>query len=130
MARTEGLRKLDHFVQYHKPVAVKLDGLTVDQYGGSKITAVWFRRRSGLTVACLGHLWDHMTPPPADSEDFLSRCDTGRYGPDCMARWDGTRYWGSQEPGRMALDLAVLEPMLTNFPDVPPGYDGWWTFHV
>lgn len=28
----------------------------------------------------------------------------------------------------MERHLAVLEPMLANYPTTPPGYDGWWTY--
>lgn len=128
--RTEGLRKLDKFMISHKPVAVDPEGLVLSSVGTARLKAVWFRRRNGVTVACLGTLWDHQDPAPETFEEFLKRCDTGRYGPDCEGRWDGTNYWGSQRPETMREHLAILVPMLVNYPEVPPGYDGWWTFHV
>ena len=93
------------------------------------VDAVWFRRRRGVLVACIGQLWDWCHDnPPATARDFLDRCTTGRYGADCLGRWDGTGYWGSELPGEQDRHLTVLRPMLANFPAIPPGYDGWWHF--
>lgn len=131
MSRDAGMRRLEKFAISHKPIALKRNGLTAYESSNTVwLDAVWFRRRNGVTVACLGHLWDHMDQVPADFEEFARRCTTGRYGPDCMARWDGIHYWGSQQPGKMYADLELLRPMLENYPEVPDGYDGWWTFHV
>lgn len=47
---------------------------------------------------------------------------------DCHGRWDGDRYWGAQEPEVMEHHLALLGPMLADYPTIPAGYDGWWTY--
>ncbi|MCY0960829.1 hypothetical protein [Streptomyces sp. H27-H5] len=121
------------FLISRKPYAIDLDSLTVAEPGprGSVwagVSAVWFRRRRGVTVACTGTLRDLQDTTPADVHAFLAAHTDGRYGGTAHGRWDGERYWGAQEPFQMALDLTVLEPMLAAYPDVPPGYDGWWTF--
>jgi hypothetical protein len=95
--------------------------------------AVWYRRKDGITRACLGTvgLWSHYLPAPLDLNDphsILSADLDGRYGGDYHARWDGENYWGSQKPFEQNLHLTVLEPMLVNFPAAPDGYDGWWRF--
>lgn len=97
------------------------------------IDAVWYRRKDGETRACLGtlHLWSHSLREPVDVTDpiaVLSADLDGRYGGDCMGRWDGTRYWGAQEPAVMEQHLAVLQPMLANYPACPDGYSHWWRF--
>lgn len=93
------------------------------------INAVWFRRRSGVTAACIGYLWDIRTTEPANSLTFLEGLTDGRYGGTTLGRWDGEGYWGSEvtleEQNR---HLEVLRPMLENYPEIPAGYDGWWRF--
>lgn len=132
----------DRFLISQKPFAVDLSTVTGEQQPrGDRDTynfsgtanALWFRRKDGVTRACLGHLdlWSHFLSAPLDLDDahaVLSADLDGRYGGTCHARWDGTRYWGAQEPHVQALHLTVLEPMLANYPNLPPGYDGWWRF--
>lgn len=130
----------DRFLISRRSFAVGLATLTGDQhprgdrfaYSGT-VNALWFRRQSGVTRACLGTLglWSFFLREPIDLGDprnVLSADLDGRYGGDCHARWDGARYWGAQEPHQQALHLTVLEPMLANYPDIPEGYDGWWNF--
>jgi hypothetical protein len=93
------------------------------------IDAVWFRRRKGRTVACIGQLWDFQTGQPASAEEFLARLTDGRSGGRCHARWNGTGYWGDDEHYQQRdAHLAILQPMLANYPHIPAGYDGWWRF--
>lgn len=126
------------FLISRKPYAVDLTSLTGSRrdtpngrnpysYDG-RIGAVWFRRRKGVTVACIGTLWDLQYPEPADARGFLERHDDGRYGGDCEGRWDGVSYWGNVTLAEQERHLAILRPMLANFPAVPEGFDGWWTF--
>lgn len=128
----------DKFVISRRPYAVDLDSLHHKQYGEchdgapmytATVNAVWFRRRNRRTIACIGHLWDIQSgDAPKDAAEFLARHDDGRYGGDCHGRWDGERYWGAQKPHTIEEHLAVLRPMLTSYPAVPPGFDGWWRF--
>ena len=132
----------DRFVMSHKQYAADLNSLNVTSHTGYQgheffrgtIDAVWFRRRKGLTVACIGTLWDSQDTRPADGHAFLLGHDDGRYGGDCQGRWDGSGYWGSESPDVMAEHLALLRPMLTSYeqdpknPALPDGYDGWWRF--
>jgi hypothetical protein len=109
--------------------AVDLTTFELTGTGRSNIDAVWFRRRKGSTVACFGNVWNYLRPRPQTAEGFLAAHDDNRYGGDCAARWDGRELWspGSDELER-ADCLALLRPMLENYPEVPPGYDGWWGF--
>jgi hypothetical protein len=138
------MRHEEKFTQSRQPYAV-LPGLPEAQASGPgtvrvAVAAVWFRRRRGgrggtgelRTVACAGWLWeiyggtDH---PPVTVREFCETVTDGRYGGDCQARWDGTELWapGAGESRRAAY-LDLLRPMLENYPAVPPGYEGWWTF--
>ena len=90
--------------------------------------AVWFRRKNGVTAACTGRLWDLQDERAADAVMFLRNHTDGRYGGDCTSRWDGSRYWGAQEPDVIAAHLDLLRPMLAAYPEIPPGFDGWWRF--
>jgi hypothetical protein len=92
------------------------------------INAVWFRRRRGTTVACVGKLWDIFREKPETVAQYLKVCDTGRYGGRCDGRWDGELYWGAQSPVEIQRHLDLLEPMLENYPEIPQGYDGWYVF--
>ncbi|MFK0142473.1 hypothetical protein [Streptomyces murinus] len=126
----------DRLVLSRKPHAVDLGSLRVQEYTrddgthyyGGRIDAVWFRRRPGVIVACIGTLWDFQDERPADAAAFLAAHDDGRYGPDCEGRWDGSSYWGNVTLDVQKRHLAVLQPMLDHYPNLPDGYDGWWTF--
>ena len=69
----------DTFRISRRPYAVKLDTLRLtrcDRADGTcfwrgDIDAVWFRRRDGRTMACVGFLWDFQDEKPADAEAFL-----------------------------------------------------------
>lgn len=117
----------DRFLISRRLYAVDLNSLCVTEHMVT-LGAVWFRRRNGATVACIGHLWDIQHPAPADAAEFLQRHDDGRYGGTCEGRWDGERYWGAQEPAVMEQHLNLLRPMLTNYPTIPASHDGWWRF--
>jgi hypothetical protein len=128
------------FLISRKPYAVDLSTLTAsqwergDQVGLSgSVDALWFRRRKGVTVACIGSLklWSHNLPDRVDLLDehaVLSADLDGRYGGDCHGRWDGTGYWGAENPDVQEQHLQILRLMLAKYPALPPGYDGWWTF--
>lgn len=103
-----------------------------------EITAVWFKRRNGLDTANIGALWDISTDlyeetNPLEAVTFLSYALTdGRFGGDCRSRWDGSHLWSKPDTplrGGMTKDLRFLRQMLINYPQIPPGYDGWWTFN-
>ncbi|MEU1078183.1 hypothetical protein ABZ404_36960 [Streptomyces sp. NPDC005878] len=132
----------DRFLISRKSFAIDLSTIEGEQqavgdryaYSGHA-NAVWFRRKDGTTRACLGTLglWSHYLTEPLDLSDPLNvlRANLdGRYGGDCHGRWDGERYWGAQKPFEQALHLTLLEPMLANYPVIPDGYDGWWTFQT
>lgn len=131
----------DTFTLSHRPYAADMTSLSVTDpresgYVSCRIGAVWFRRRSVgygtgkrlVTVACVGELRDSQRPAPADAEAFLKAHDDGRYGGRCQGRWDGEHYWGSQLPEEIEAHLALLRPMLADYPACPAGWDGWWAF--
>ena len=124
----DGMERIETFRISKKPYAVKIESLWLHRESHMvTVEAVWFRRKAGVTVACAGHLWDHMVDVK-DTADFLERIDTGRYGGTCMARWDGERLWTDPSLPYVNPYLGLLRPMLENFPAVPAGYDGWWVF--
>lgn len=124
------------FVLSHRPYAIDPNGLRVlrsfegtrGTFHDCRLDAVWFRRHKGVTVACIGELWDSQQPQPATAAEFASQHDDGRYGGDCKGRWDGARYWGAQEPDVAARHLEILRPMLENYPACPDGFEGWYVF--
>lgn len=134
------MRRDTRFLISRKPFAIDLSTVTLEgseRDGAYWLTgdcqAVWYRRKSGVTYACLGSLrlwaqWRREKPDLSSPEAMLGNDLDSRYGGDPAGRWDGERYWGSQKPFEQALHLTVLEPMLANYPVIPEGYDGWWTF--
>jgi hypothetical protein len=130
----------DTFRISRRPYAINLGTVTAEQHErgdrwalSGNCHALWFRRQAGATRACLGtlRLWTHRLAEPIDITDpcAILRADLdGRYGGDCHGRWDGTRYWGAQEPHVQDLHLTLLEPMLAAYPALPPDHDGWWRF--
>jgi hypothetical protein len=130
----------DHFLISRKPFAIDLATVTGSQQPRGDLTAfsgsanaLWFRRKDGVTRACIGSLglWSHYLPAPLDLDDphaILAADLDGRYGGDCHGRWDGTSHWGNVTLEQQAQHLAILRPMLANNPEIPDGYDGWWRF--
>lgn len=131
----------DAFRISKSPYAIKLDSLVISSSGDPaqaqvvshriEIDAVWFRRRSGITRAVIGTLWDYQTGTrPTGVYDALGRHVDGRYGGAWIARWDGTAYVSEnpQPPELVETHMAILRPMLDNYPAVPEGYQGWWRF--
>lgn len=126
------MHREDKFVLSHRPYAVDLSSLRhkyAEHDGFFIVDAVWFRRKNGITAACVGVLSNLQRPAPKDAAEFLERHDDGRYGAKCLARWDGTSFWcAGQDPEENARYLELLKPMLKDFPAIPPGRDGWWRF--
>lgn len=130
----------DRFLISRKPFAVDLGSMTGVQHDrGDRVAfsgtanAVWFRRKDGVTRACIGTLglWSHYLPERLDLNDphaVLSADLDGRYGGDCHGRWDGTGYWGAEVLEVQQQHLEILRPMLAGYPAIPAGYDGWWRF--
>lgn len=105
------------------------------------VDAIWFkRRRVGAwrtgdirTIATMGTYQPMVLDrkrQPADGryESWINTADDNRYGGDHQASWDGERFLGSTNPEEAASQLAFLKTMLTNYPSISAGYDGWYTF--
>lgn len=124
----------DEMLISHNPYAVDLSSMHVEETEWTSCTyaitvnAVWFRRRRGLTVACIGTLKDYQKSEPQSAVQFLARHNDGRYGGNCLGRWDGIGYWGAENLQIVKTHLDILRPMLEGYPAAPPGYDGWWRF--
>lgn len=108
--------------------AVDLDSYRLTETGRSDINAAWFRRRKGVTVACVGRVWNYLQPRPQTAQEFLAAHDDNRYGGDCLARWDGSNLWCLADEAQRREYFRVLLPMLDAYPAVPLGFDGWWGF--
>lgn len=108
--------------------AVDLAAFSVGDWG--VLPAVWFRRKNRVTAACAGFLKApaHRVSGPVDALDFLAKYTDGRYGGDCVARWDGSTLWSLEPEESRARYKSLLTPMLAACPAIPRGYDGWWWF--
>lgn len=86
-----------------------------------RANAVWYRRRKGVTVACIGTLRTSRDTMPVDVRQFLEQYTDGRYGGDCHGRWDRSGYWGNVPLATQEQHLEILRPILDNFPTSSPG---------
>lgn len=129
--------KMEKFLISKGPYAVDLGSLALKEsrrddgtsFWRATVNAVWFRRRRGVTVACIGYLWNYQNEKPVDALAFLKAHDDGRYGGTTLGRWDGAGFWGDGVSLEEQEEyLAILRPMLENYPAVPAGFDGWWRF--
>jgi hypothetical protein len=123
-----------------KPFAIDLTTVALDAterdgvyWLSGSCRAVWYRRKDGVTRACLGRLglraqWRHEAPDLSSPEAMLSNNLDSSYGGTTEGRWDGSGYWGAEDPDVQAQHLAILRPMLHAYPTPPTGYDGWWRF--
>lgn len=130
----------DRFLISRKPFAIDLSTVTLKSterdgiyWLSGSCQAVWYRRKAGVTRACVGRLplwaqWLREEPDLSSPEAMLGNDLDGGSGGDPDGRWDGTGYWGSEIPEVQQQHLAILRPMLANYPAIPGGYDGWWTF--
>jgi hypothetical protein len=130
----------DKFLISRKPFAIDLSTVTLtskERDGRYWLTgscrAVWYRRKDGVTRACIGSLglwaqWRTEAPDLSSPQAMLGNDLDSRYGGDCQGRWDGTGYWGAEAPEAQEQHLAILRPMLANYPTIPDGFDGWWRF--
>lgn len=134
------MNREDKFLISRKPFAINLSTVTLEAterdgiyWLSGSCQAVWYRRKAGATRACIGTLglwaqWLRDKPDLSSPEAMLGNNLDSRYGGDTDGRWDGTGYWGAEVPDVQEQHLSVLRPMLANYPAIPPGYDGWWTF--
>ncbi|MET9713652.1 hypothetical protein [Nocardiopsis alba] len=70
------MHREDRFLISRKPFAINLESLTSEPYKiwpddpkpryRNILTAVWYRRRKGLTYACIGTLSKATATPPED----------------------------------------------------------------
>lgn len=93
-----------------------------------ELEAAWFRRKRGVTAACIGILWDYQQEKPTCADEFLRRHDDGRFGANCRARWDGESIWTLGISSQMNEDLAILQTMLDKYPAIPNRFVGWYCF--
>lgn len=126
--------KVAKFRFSYRPYAIDLSSFEVAWEGerSSRVTfdAVWFRGPKTAPKACIGQLREYVSlAADHDPERVLLNMNDGRYGGECLGRWNGTGYWGADgDLDVQARHLEILRPMLENFPAIPRGFDGWWTF--
>lgn len=130
----------DRFLISRKPFAINLATVTLEASERNGVywltgncEAVWYRRKDGVTRACIGSLrlwaqWRREAPDLSSPQAMLGNDLDSRYGGTPEGRWDGSGYWGSEVPETQARHLEILRPMIVNYPTIPAGYDGWWTF--
>lgn len=101
-----------------------------------QVDAVWFKRKRGKLVATMGTyqpmvLRRDQQPAGDTYEEWIAAADDNRYGGDWTAVWDGEGLMCARQPVSAAMTherSSFLDAVLKGFPNVPDGYDGWWTF--
>lgn len=139
------MKKQDHFQTSKTLYAVDLNSLKRWQIGTVQLTGktlyryeistVWFKRRKGLDTANIGTLSEISTqffcPECREAVLFLEKAMIDSiYGGHCRSRWDGSRLWSNPSLDRkdQEIDFKFLDSMLDRYPEIPVGYDGWWSF--
>jgi hypothetical protein len=108
------------------PYALDLSSFAVDKRGWASVVAVWVTRKQGRTRVSSGQLRGFRD---STLTGFMVNFD-GRYGGDCKARWDGESLWAPDlSPAEHAAEAARLDVILRGLPEVPDGYDGWYTIN-
>ena len=107
------------------PYAIDWSRFESDSKGWARVPAIWVTRKDGVTRISEGHLQD-LGPKAVD--EFIERLD-GRYGGRCDSRWDGYSLWTFEpaSPDEVAEISDRLDAILESLPEIPEGYDGWWT---
>lgn len=122
------MRRVEEFKISQHPYAVDLGSLDRRQTMVC-VTAVWYRRKTGLLSAHIGYLRDYQALDSPSAEEFLARYRDGRYGGECLSRWNGGDLWTCCRSWETAeRHKVLLEAMLAGYPAAPEGYDGWWVF--
>jgi hypothetical protein len=135
----------EKFLISHAPYAVKPETINLTPYShtpnnGSEtvttwsgtIEAMWFRRKSGRLSAHYGCLHGHFGEDQPDGFlDFMAKCDDGRYGGNCWARWDGDYFWAPDTTWEIQKKYqAELDAALKRYGEIPDGCNGWWTYKI
>lgn len=95
--------------------------------------AIWFKRRDGIISVSMGTLRNYyntdLFEEPSGLFEFLRSYEDGRFGGDCVARFDGKNLWSDSKNVEVNKQrLKVLNSILGKFPNLPKNYDGWWRF--
>lgn len=96
--------------------------------------AVWFKRKDGETFISAGYL-SHTIVHPEDHEltveeavdHFMEKYDP-RYGGTVEMKWDGDVMWAPEMRWTDVVKYqAILARYLDGFPNIPEGFDGWYS---
>jgi hypothetical protein len=120
------IRQRDVFSASEFFYAINFNTLRVTSTDAAIVDAVWFKRKSGVLAVCMGHLWSRGRNSQFP-DDFMRNFD-GRYGGSTKYKWNGTEMW-SEDNNFVDMMNAhkILDPILTNFPNIPENYTGWYS---
>lgn len=118
---------------------IDTDDPAIPQLYRYEIPCVWYKRRKRgdmrVDTANIGVLWDvsplcYTEHDPPSAVRFLENYTDGRLGADCLTRWDGEHLWSFPDVTheQQQEDLVLLRWMLDHYPEIPPGFSGWWSF--
>jgi hypothetical protein len=120
------------FVHSHHGYAVYRAGgqVMIPSLGRYSVDAVWYRGRASTPYVVFGELTGYHGVPGMTIPEWLTNHTDGRYGGDALVRWDGDNLWAPTADYSVAASIldTLLRPMLDQYPMVPEGFDGWWTF--
>lgn len=116
-------------LSHHGPVRNSDDTLT-----GMSFPAVWFKRKNGevfVSAGYLSHTVRHPTTHTLTTEEaiehFMENYDP-RYGGTVEMKWDGEVMWAPETRWTDVVKYqAILARILDGFPNIPEGFDGWYS---
>jgi hypothetical protein len=124
------MKKTQKFIISKKRYALKIDEIELIKTSNGRMKvyapAVWFKKINGRINACIGYLWD--CSGEENAKEWVENFSDGRHGGSLIAKFDGENYWGEQNIKKQKEYIEILSKMLKNYPEIPDGYDGWYTF--
>lgn len=89
------------------------------------VDAIWFKKTRGEIAVCSGTLSNHDT---FTKDDFIAGFKYGRYGGNTQYKWNGFEMWSHDNNFLDMIEAhKFLDPILENYPDIPVGYEGWYS---
>lgn len=140
------VKKVNKFYKSRRQFAVDLSSFKVRSYYPSRyingeevqdkqlsysatVNVLYFKKKDGVLAVYKGVLWDYFgNIKPKDVMEFLELCNTRRYGPRVIVKWDGKGIWGIDNLEDAIEYKKELDPILSSYPEVPSKYDTWWEF--
>lgn len=106
--------------------AIDFSSIHLDD-GITRVNAVWFKEtKEGIRSVSQGTIWNAQNGN-LNVQKFIEAFRSS-YGGSTEIKWDGKKVWAPRMDYEIVNQrLALLKPMLENFPAIPDQYEGWFS---